>query len=139
MEHYLLRISYTASGWKHILDTAPSFDQRMDPVRKLIASFGGSFASFHFFDTPAFQAVGKPHVVLDKFAVFGGSDLFAVLAMPDRAAAQAFQLALRAQPGIQSLELLSMVPFEEVMSKSVASAKAAAGKASYAGPGPKTP
>lgn len=139
MEHYLLRISYTQAGWQDILRTAPSFDQRMGPVRRLIAQLGGSFASFHFFDTPAFQDVGKPYKVLDKFAVFGGKDLMAVVAMPDGAAAQSLILALRSQPGIQDLELHAMVPFEDVVTKSVATAKVTAARASYAGPGSATP
>jgi uncharacterized protein with GYD domain len=139
MEHYLLRISYTSAGWKDILDKSPSFDQRMEPVRRLIAQLGGSFASFHFYDTPAFRGVAPSYSVTDKFAVFGGPDLMAVVAMPDGATAHALQLALRAQPGIRDLELLSMVPFEDVVTRSVAAAKSAVGTARYVGPGAGAP
>src|ERR1700721_3530409 len=82
MEHYLLRLTYSTAGWQARVDKAAGFDQRMAPVRNLIAHLGGSFASFHFYDTPSFKNDALRHVVLDKFAMFGGHDLMAVLAMP---------------------------------------------------------
>jgi uncharacterized protein with GYD domain len=139
MEYYLLRISYTAAGWREILLKGPSFDQRMEPVRKLIAQMRGSFASFHFYDTPAFQKVGTAHSVKDKFAVFGGQDLMAVVAMPDRMAGQALALALSSQPGIKDVDLQAMVPFEEVITGALPAANAAVGATRYLGPGSSTP
>jgi len=139
MEHYLLRLTYSTSGWKDIVDKAASFDQRMGPVRNLIAHLGGSFASFHFYDTPAFKNDTLHHVVTDKFAMFGGHDLMAVLAMPDKAAARAFHAALSAQPGIDTIDLVSMMPFEDAVTSSVNSAKAAMARTGYTGPGSGTP
>lgn len=135
MEHYLLRLTYTTSGWDYIRQQAASFDQRMDPVRNLIVKLGGSFASFHFYDTPHFQNDSLKHVVLDKFVTFGGHDLMAVLAMPDKSAAHAFRVALSSQPGIDTIELISMMPFEEAVTTSVAKSNTAINAAGYAGPG----
>lgn len=139
MEHYLLHLSYAAAGWQDIVNKAASFDQRLDPVRKLIAHLGGSFASFHFYDTPHFKNDARRHVVTDKFAMFGNHDLMAVLAMPDKHAAQAFTIALSAQAGIQKVELVSMMPFEDAITTSVAAGKAAVAATRYLGPGPASP
>ena len=103
MEHYLLRLTYSTAGWQDIVNKAAGFDQRMALVRNLIAHLGGSFASFHFYDTPAFKNESLHHVVTDKFAMFGGHDLMAVLAMPDKQAAKAFTAALSAQHGIDTI------------------------------------
>ena len=135
MEHYLLRLSYTSAGWQDIVDKAASFDQRLAPVRTLIANLGGSFASFHFYDKAPFENDKLKHVVVHKFALFGGHDLMAVLAMPDKNAAQAFTIALQAQPGIQSIDLVSMMPFEDAITTSVTTAKKAIGASQYVGPG----
>src|SRR5262249_42024497 len=99
MEYYLLHLSYTTAGWNAILAAAPNFNTRMGPVRNLVAQLGGSFASFRFFDRSPFNTTLQ-HDVLDKFAMFGEHDVMAVLAMPDKNAAQAFTLALQKQPGI---------------------------------------
>src|SRR5882724_3491969 len=139
MEHYLLRLSYTSAGWHDIVDKAAGFNQRLAPVRKLIASLGGAFASFHFYDRSPFKNDKLKHVVVDKFAMFGGHDLMAVLAMPDKNAAQAFTIALSAQPGIQNIDLVSMMPFEDAITTSVTTAKKAIGASQYLGPGPTKP
>jgi hypothetical protein len=139
MEHYLLRLTYSTAGWQDIVDKAAGFDQRMAPVRNLIAHLGGSFASFHFYDTPSFKNDALRHVVLDKFAMFGGHDLMAVLAMPDKRAAKAFTAALSAQPGIDTIDLVSLMPFEDAVTSSVTSAKAAMARTGYTGPGSTTP
>ena len=99
MEHYLLHLSYSTAGWQAIIDREASFDDRLDPVRKLIAHLGGSLASFHFFDAPNTpdDARHQKHVVFDKFAMFGEHDLLGVLAMPDKHAAQTFTIALSAR------------------------------------------
>jgi uncharacterized protein with GYD domain len=137
MEHYLLRLSYTPAGWQDIIDKAADFDTRLDPVRRLLAYLGGSFATFHFYDTAPFEHKERSHVVSDKFAMFGGHDLMAVLAMPDKNAAKAFSIAISAQPGVKTIELTSIMPFEAVITNSVKAAKAAIGSTAYAGPIPK--
>jgi hypothetical protein len=139
MEHYLLHLSYSSTGWDDILKRSATFDQRMEPVRKLIAHLGGSFASFHFYDTPHFQNTSLRHIVFDKFAMFGRHDLMAVLAMPDKNAAQAFTLALQAQPGIQYVHLDLMMPFEDAITNSVATSNAAITATTYTGPGSASP
>ncbi len=139
MDHYLLHLSYTSAGWHDIMSKAASFDQRLDPIRKLIAHLGGSFATFHFYDTQHFQNDARRHVVSEKFAMFGGHDLMAVLAMPDKQAAQAFTIAVSAQPGVRNVDLVSMMPFEEAITASVAAGKAAIAATRYAGPGPAFP
>src|SRR5215467_4657961 len=111
MEYYLLHLSYTQAGWDAILRATPNFNQRMDPVRNLIAQLGGSFATFRFFDRSPFLNLAPIEDVFDKFAMFGTHDVMAVLAMPDKNAAQAFTLALQAQPGIQYVHLELMMPF----------------------------
>jgi uncharacterized protein with GYD domain len=139
MDHYLLHLSFTSAGWDHIHSTNPTFNQRMDPVRRLIANLGGSFASFHFYDEPPFQDPSLAHVVRDKFAMFGTHDVMAVLAMPDKNAAQAFTLALSKQPGIEYVDLFLMMPFEEAITTSVATSNAAIAATGYAGPGSASP
>lgn len=139
MEHYLLHLSYTTAGWDYIHAAAATFDQRMGPVRSLIANLGGSFASFHFYDQPPFLNLEPQHVVRDKFAMFGTHDVMAVLAMPDKNAAQAFTLALSKQPGIEYVDLFLMMPFEDAITTSVARSNAAIAATGYAGPGSATP
>ena len=136
MEHYLLHLSYNAVGWQSIVDRTAGFDERLDPVRKLIAHLGGALASFHFYDTPHFKNDANKHVVFDKFAMFGEHDLMGVLAMPDKHAAQTFTMALSAQPGIGKVELTAMMPFDDAITRSVATAKSAIAATGYKGPGP---
>ena len=138
-EYYLLRISYTADGWHGILKTTVSYDQRMEPVRKLIAHLGGSLACFHFYDKHEFKNDALRHSVCCKFAAFGGNDLMGVLCMQSKHAAQAFKLALSSQPGIQDIELVSMMPYADVIGTSLPAANAAISATGYAGPGPARP
>jgi hypothetical protein len=135
MEHYFLKLSYSTTGWKDIVDKAPTFDQRLGPVRDLIANLGGSFASFHFYEREPYRNEALQHVVLEKFAIFGREELFAVLAFPDKNSAQAFRIALSMQSGIKSVKLVSIMPFEDVVADSVGKAKAAITRSKYAGPG----
>jgi len=139
MEYYLLHLSYTTAGWDAILAAAPNFNQRMNPVRNLIAQLGGSFASFHFFDRPPFLNIAPQLIVYDKFAMFAEHDVMAVLAMPDKNAAQAFTLALQKQPGIDYVHLSLMMPLEEAITNSVATSNAAIAASGYAGPGSPPP
>jgi hypothetical protein len=135
MEYYLLKLLYSAKGWKDIVDKAPTFNQRLGPVRDLIADLGGSFASFHFYEKEPYRKEGQQHVVSEKFAIFGRHDFLAVLAFPDHKSAQAFRIALSMQSGVKSVKLVSIIPFEDVIADSVGKAKAAIAKSKYAGPG----
>lgn len=147
MEHYLLHLSYTAAGWRGIMEAGHKFDERLGPVRALIAHLGGSFASFHFYDQPP---DGKPrddqrrddprrHVVRDKFAMFGAHDLMAVVAMPNRTAAQALTIAISSQEAVRAIELTPLMPFEHAIDASVAASRDAVAAARYAGPGHQKP
>jgi|GEM_PF-1971441 uncharacterized protein with GYD domain len=138
-EYYLLRISYSTQGWDHIVQRTVSFDERMAPVRRLIAELGGSLATFGFYDNHEFKNDALRHNVCCKFAVFGGHDLMAILAMQDRRHAQAFKLALCAQPGIEKIELTAMMPYADVIGTAVPAARDAMPKAAYAGPGTTPP
>jgi len=135
MEHYLLKLSYSTTGWKDIVDKGHSFDQRLGPVRDLIAKLGGSFASFHFYEREPYRKEGLQHVVLEKFAIFGRHDLCAVLAFPDKNSAQAFRIAVAMQSGVKRVKLVSIMPFEDVIADSVGKAKVAITASKYAGPG----
>lgn len=135
MEHYFLKLSYSATGWNDIVQKAPTFDVRLAPVRDLIAKLGGSFASFHFYERDPYRNDQLQHVVLEKFGIFGHDDLIAVLAFQDKSSAQAFKIALSTQPGIESIELVSIMPFEDVIADSVGKAKKAIAGSKYAGPG----
>ena len=135
-EYYMLRISYTAEGWHGILNNSTSYDQRMEPVRNLIAHLGGSLASFQFYQHEKFQNKELAHSVDCKFAVFGGNDLMAILAMQTKAAAQAFKVALLSQPGIANIELVSIMPYADVINTSLSLTKRALPATKYAGPGP---
>ena len=137
MDHYMLHLSYSAAGWHAITGAGAGFDDRLGPVRALIAHLGGSFAAFHFFGSP--EQDRRHHVVRDKFALFGAQDLMAVLAMPDKHAAQALSIALSSQPGIAHVALTAMVPFEDTVTRSAAASAAAIAATGYAGPGPGHP
>ena len=135
MEHYFLKLSYSTTGWKDIVQQAPTFDVRLTAVRQLIATLGGSFASFHFYERDPYRNAPLQHVVLEKFGIFGRDDLIAILAFQDKNSAQAFKIALSTQPGIESVELVSIMPFKDVIEDSVGKAKAAITGSKYAGPG----
>ncbi len=135
MEYYLVRLTYAPEAWGDLIASTTSLDQRLEPVRKLIRHFGGSLASYHFFDTPHFaSSAATPHVVTDKFAMFGEHDLLTILAMPDRSTAQAFNMAIMAEPGLKTVELTAMMPLAEAVG-SMAQAKAAVAATGYVAPG----
>ncbi len=139
MEFYLIRLSYTPAAWQDLIDSTTSLDQRLAPVRRLIKHLRGSLASFHFYDAPHFHEDGKaPVVVSHKMAMFGENDLLAMLAVPDKAAAQAFKMAISAEPGLKAVDLVSLMPLEDVIA-AMPLAKGAVQATGYAAPGRKTP
>ncbi|MDP9095825.1 MAG: hypothetical protein M3N26_04600 [Pseudomonadota bacterium] len=137
MEHYLVFLSYNAAGWRHIAAASAGFDERLDPVRKLLEQLGGSFATFQF--GAAAPAAGRPaaagHEVRDKFAMFDTHDLMAVIAVPDKVAAQAFRLAVASQDGVASVKLTALLPFEHAVTSAVKASADAVKSSRYAGPG----
>ncbi len=135
MHYYLVRLTYTPAAWGDMIKSTTSLDQRLDPVRKLIRQLGGSLASYHFFDTPHFaSAAAAAHVVTDKFAMFGEHDLLTILAVPDHATAQAFNMAVMAEPGLKTVDLTAMMPLNDAIG-AMARAQAAVAATGYAAPG----
>ena len=134
MEYFLVRLSYTPAAWQEIIDTTTSLDGRLEPVRKLLRHLGGSLASFGFFDTEHTGNAAAKHVVRDKFVMWNGHDLLTVLAMPDKASAQAFNMAISAEAGLKLVDMTPMVPMEDAV-KSMAAAKDAVARTGYAAPG----
>lgn len=134
MEYYLVRLSYTPAAWQELIEKTTSLDQRLEPVRRLIRHLGGSLASFHFFDPPHYTDDRLSHAVRDKFALLGEHDLLTVLAIPDRIAAGAFNMAISAEPGLKAIEMLAMMPLEEAIT-AMARAKSAIAATGYAAPG----
>src|SRR5580698_7740178 len=89
-------------------------DQRLAPVRRLIKHLRGSLVTFHFYDASHFDDANRPpFVVRHKMVMFGEHDLFAILAMPDKAAAQAHNMAISAEPGLKTVDLVSIMPLED--------------------------
>ena len=135
MEFYLVRLTYTPAAWGDIIASTTSLDQRLEPVRKLIRQFGGSLASYRFFDTPHFATqAAPPFHVEDKFVMFGEFDLLTILAVPDRVAAQAFNMAVMAEPGLKAVELTCMMPMAEAIA-AIAQARTAVAATGYTAPG----
>jgi uncharacterized protein with GYD domain len=132
MEHYLVFLSYNPTGWRHITAASSSFDERLDPVRKLLEQLGGSFATFQF---GANAPASARHEVRDKFAMFDEHDLMAVIAVPDKIAAQAFRISCASQDGVSSVKLTALLPFEHAVTTAVKASTAAIAASRYAGPG----
>ncbi len=134
MEFFLLELSYSTSGWHDIVQERASFDQRLAKVRSLIADLKGSFANFHFYDRTPFTADHPPVIVTDKFAQFGSHDLMAILAMPDKEAAHAFQISVRSFPHIASAKLTALMPWEQTINNSVQRAHDVLSTKRFSGP-----
>lgn len=134
MEYFLVRLSYTPAAWQEIIEHTTSLDERLAPVRKLIAHLGGSLASFGFFDTQHSKDVGQAHTVQDKFVMWSGHDIVTVLAMPDKEAAHAFNMAVSAEAGLKLVDLAPIVPMEHAV-QAMAAAKTAVSRTGYAAPG----
>ena len=139
MEFYLIRISYTSGAWAEMLDKAPSLDQRLGSVRKLLVALGGSLATHRFYDLPHYaHGAQGPIVVNEKFASLGEHDVIALACFPERAAAAAFNAVVLAEPGIRIFEMLPIMPLEEMLG-TLGTAKQACASAGYAVPGRQPP
>ena len=135
MEYFLVRLAYTPAAWSEIIENTTNLDERLAPVRKLLRHLGGSLASFGFFDTEHSKTdATPPHVVSDKFVMWSGHDLLAVVAMPDKEAAHAFNMAISAEAGLKVVDLTPIVPMQQAVQAMVA-AKAAVARTGYAAPG----
>ena len=135
MEYFLVRLAYTPAAWSEIIENTTSLDERLAPVRKLLRHLGGSLASFGFFDTEYSKTdAAPPHVVNDKFVMWSGHDLLTVMAMPDKDAAHAFNMAVSAESGLKVVDLTPIVPMQHAV-QAMAAAKAAVAQTGYAAPG----
>ena len=135
MHYYLVRLTYTPAAWADMIKSTTSLDQRLDPVRKLIRHFGGSLASYHFFDTPHFAPPAAPGPVgPHKCALFAHHDMLTILAVPDHATAQAFNMAVMAEPGLKTVDMTAMMPLNDAIG-AMARAQAAVAATGYAAPG----
>lgn len=135
MEYFLVRLAYTPAAWADMVENTTHMDERLAPVRQLIRHLGGSLASFGFFDTEHSQTdAAPPHVVRDKFVMWSGHDILTVLAMPDKEAAHAFNMAVSSEPGLKVVDLTPLVPLDHAV-RAMATAKAAAKQTGYAAPG----
>ena len=140
MEHYLLHLSYTTAGWDHILSTTPNFNQRMDPVRNLIAQLGGSFAAFHFHDRPPF--IGIPRVdtlCTTSLPCSARTMLWQCSPCPIRMPHKPSPSHCRSSREFEYVHLSSMMPFEDAVTTSVNTSNAAIAATGYAGPGSPSP
>ncbi len=135
MEYFLVRLAYTPAAWSDIIENTTSLDERLAPVRRLLRHLGGSLASFGFFDTEhSRSAAAPPHTVTDKFVMWSGHDLLTIIAMPDKEAAHAFNMAVSAEAGLKIVDLTPIVPMQDAV-KAMVAAKAAVAQTGYAAPG----
>ena len=135
MEYFLVRLAYTPAAWSEIIENTTNLDERRAPVRKLLRHLGGSLASFGFFDTEHSKSdAAAPHVVNDKFVMWSGHDLLTVVAMPNKEAAHAFNMAVSAESGLKVVDLTPIVPMQHAVQAMVA-AKAVVAQTGYAAPG----
>jgi uncharacterized protein with GYD domain len=134
MEYYLIRLSYTAPAWAELVEKTKTLDDRLESVRQLIKQLGGAFATFHFFDDAYFDDAAKRQVVMHKFVPFGNHDIVTIVAMPDRATARAFNMAIAAEDGVKTIEMTPMITMEDAIG-AMAAAKSARARARYAAPG----
>jgi uncharacterized protein with GYD domain len=61
-------------------------------------------------------------------------DLLAILALPDKAAAQAFNMAISSEPGLKTVDLVSITPLEDTIA-ALPLARTAIQATGYAAPG----
>jgi uncharacterized protein with GYD domain len=91
MPRYLFKASYTAEGLKGVLKKGGT--SRRDVVRKTAESVGGSLESFYF--------------------AFGDTDVYAVMDLPDSAAAAAISLEVSAA-GLARVSTVPLITPEEM-------------------------
>jgi uncharacterized protein with GYD domain len=129
MQYYLVRLAYTAEAWRALLSAGGGLDERLDNVRRLLKELGGSFADYSFDDK---------HVVKSKFVPFGAHDIVCVIATPNEGAARAFQMAVSAEIGVKSIELVPMIPYADAIQAMDTAQRARTGT-KYFAPGGRAP
>jgi len=87
MAKYLIKVSYSAKGIKGVM--AEGATSRVDTIRALVASVGGTMESFHF--------------------AFGGTDVYLIVDLPDTATALAFAAVVGSSDSISAYETVVLV------------------------------
>lgn len=90
MPHYLIQASYTAEGWRALLNKP---ENRPETVRPVIEKLGGK--------------------IVQSWYAFGEHDIVAVVEMPDNVSAAAFSLAQSAGGALRSFETTPLLEFAE--------------------------
>ena len=135
VEYFLVRLAYTPAAWSEMNENTTSLDRRLAPVRKRTRHFGGSLASFGFFDTEHSRNAAVPsHVVTDEFVMWSGHDPLTIVAIGDREAVHALNMAVSTEAGLKTVDLTPIVPMQDAV-KAMVAAKVAIAQAGHAAPG----
>jgi uncharacterized protein with GYD domain len=87
MATYLIKVSYSAKGIKGVMSEGGA--SRVEAIRGLIASVGGTMESFHF--------------------AFGGTDVYVIADVPDTATAIALAAAIGSSDAISAYETIPLI------------------------------
>ena len=87
MAKFMIKVSYSAKGIKGVM--AEGATSRIDTIRGLIASVGGTMESFHF--------------------AFGGTDVYVIAEIPDTATAVALAATIGSSDSISAYETVVLV------------------------------
>lgn len=87
MAQYMIKVSYSAKGIKGVL--AEGASARVETIRGLVASVGGTMESFHF--------------------AFGGSDVYVIADMPSTATVVALAAAVGSSDAISAYETVVLI------------------------------
>lgn len=107
MPHYLIQASYTAEGWRALLNKP---ENRPEAVRPVIEKLGGK--------------------IVHSWYAFGEHDIVAVVEMPDNVSAAALALAQAAGGAMRSLKTTPLLEVAEGLE-----AMKRASKSGYRAPG----
>ena len=87
MAKFMIKVSYSAKGIKGVM--AEGAASRIDTIRGLIASVGGTMESFHF--------------------AFGGTDVYVIADIPDTATVVALAATIGSSDAISAYETVVLV------------------------------
>jgi uncharacterized protein with GYD domain len=87
MAKFMIKVSYSATGIKGVL--AEGATSRVETIRGLIASVGGTMESLHF--------------------AFGGSDVYVIAQIPDTATAVALAATIGSSDAISAYETVVLI------------------------------
>lgn len=93
MPRYLVMASYTPEGTRGVIGSGGG-SGRVEAVRQLIESVGGTVESFYF--------------------AFGGSDVYITIDVPDNTTAAAVAMTVRAAGALAAVETVVLLTPEEI-------------------------